>query len=135
VGGSVTDCGKVAVYDWPPTVYWTDIAPIGLVQDALKEAAMARISAALCRPSSALPAGSSSATTAAIDLTPGPRGNIGQVIMIWHDEYYGAGLFARSLTDLVMGKETARRQPPGRVARCGQGELGSSAEHRTPTSF
>src|SRR5262249_18530528 len=44
----------------------------------------------------------------AIDLTPGPRGNIGQVIMIWHDEYYGGGLFARSLTDLVMGKRKLR---------------------------
>ena len=44
----------------------------------------------------------------AIDLTPGPRGNIGQVIMIWHDENYGAGLFARSLTDLVMRKRKLR---------------------------
>jgi cell wall assembly regulator SMI1 len=44
----------------------------------------------------------------AIDLTPGPRGNIGQVIMIWHDERYGAGLFARSLTDLVMRKRKLR---------------------------
>lgn len=44
----------------------------------------------------------------AIDLTPGPRGNIGQVIMIWHDENYSAGLFARSLTDLVMRKGKLR---------------------------
>jgi hypothetical protein len=44
----------------------------------------------------------------AIDLTPGPRGNIGQVIMIWHDEHYGAGLFARSLTDLVLRKRKLR---------------------------
>lgn len=44
----------------------------------------------------------------AIDLTPGPRGNIGQLVMIWQDEYYGAGLFARSLTDLVMGKRKLR---------------------------
>jgi cell wall assembly regulator SMI1 len=44
----------------------------------------------------------------AIDLTPRPRGNIGQVIMIWHDENYGAGLFARSLTDMVLGKRKLR---------------------------
>src|SRR5262249_28799670 len=45
----------------------------------------------------------------AIDLTPGPRGNTGQVIMIWRDEYYGAGLFARSLTDMVTGKRSKPR--------------------------
>jgi cell wall assembly regulator SMI1 len=36
----------------------------------------------------------------AIDLTPGPRGNIGQVIMIDHEQNIGAGLYARSLTAL-----------------------------------
>lgn len=45
----------------------------------------------------------------ALDLTPGPRGNIGQVITIWHEESYGASLFARSLTDLVMRKRKTRR--------------------------
>ena len=44
----------------------------------------------------------------AIDLTPGPRGNTGQVIVIWNDERYGAGLFARSLTDLMRGKGKLR---------------------------
>lgn len=38
----------------------------------------------------------------AIDLTPGPRGHIGQIIMISHEEHTGAGLVADSLTDLVM---------------------------------
>jgi cell wall assembly regulator SMI1 len=65
----------------------------------------------------------------AIDLTPGPRGNIGQVIMIWHEEPYGAGLFARSLTDLAMGKRKlrggSRRGELPAVARVNQGALRS----------
>jgi cell wall assembly regulator SMI1 len=65
----------------------------------------------------------------AIDLTPGPRGNTGQVIMIWHDESYGAGLFARSLTDLVMRKRklrdgSSRGEMPA-VARVNRGALRS----------
>jgi cell wall assembly regulator SMI1 len=44
----------------------------------------------------------------AIDLTPGPRGNMGQVIMINHDENVGADLLARSLTALVMRTRTRR---------------------------
>lgn len=66
---------------------------------------------------------------AAIDLTPGPRGNTGQVIMIWHDEPYGAGLFARSLTDLAMGKrklrDGSRRGELPAVARVNRGALRS----------
>jgi cell wall assembly regulator SMI1 len=65
----------------------------------------------------------------AIDLTPGPRGNTGQVIMIWHDEPYGAGLLARSLTDLAMGKRTlrdgSRRGGLPAVARVNRGTLRS----------
>lgn len=65
----------------------------------------------------------------AIDLTPGPRGNIGQVIMISRHENYGAGLFARSLTDLVLGKKKRRlgSRPAGlpAVARVNRGALQS----------
>ncbi len=65
----------------------------------------------------------------AIDLTPGPRGNIGQVIMIWHEECYGAGLFARSLTDMVRGKrklrDGSRRGELPAVARVNRGALRS----------
>ena len=65
----------------------------------------------------------------AIDLTPGPRGNTGQVIMIWHDEPYGAGLFTRSLTDLVMRKrklrDGSRRGELPAVARVNRGALRS----------
>jgi cell wall assembly regulator SMI1 len=72
----------------------------------------------------------------AIDLTPGPRGNIGQVIMIWHEEYYGAGLFARSLTDLVMGKrklrDGSRRGELPAVARVNQGALRSIEAAASP---
>lgn len=66
---------------------------------------------------------------AAIDLTPGPRGNTGQVIMIWHEESYGAGLFARSLTDMVLGKrklrDGSRRGELPAVARVNRGALRS----------
>jgi cell wall assembly regulator SMI1 len=65
----------------------------------------------------------------AIDLTPGPRGNVGQVIMIRYDEYYGARLFARSLTDLVMRKGKlrggGRRGEMPAVARVNRGALRS----------
>lgn len=65
----------------------------------------------------------------AIDLTPGPRGNVGQVIMIRYDEYYGARLFARSLTDLVMRKGklrgSGRRTEMPAVARVNRGALRS----------
>jgi len=72
----------------------------------------------------------------AIDLTPGPRGNIGQVIMIWHDELYGAGLFARSLTDLVMRKKKlrggSRLGELPEVARVNRGALRSIESAASP---
>lgn len=46
----------------------------------------------------------------AIDLTPGPRGHIGQVIMLSHEESTGAGLLADSLTDLVLQRPSSHRQ-------------------------
>ncbi|MFK4145154.1 SMI1/KNR4 family protein [Streptomyces sp. NPDC004065] len=39
----------------------------------------------------------------AVDLTPGPRGHLGQVVMLSHEESTGAELIADSLTDLVLG--------------------------------
>ncbi|WLW54224.1 SMI1/KNR4 family protein [Streptomyces sp. YU58] len=57
----------------------------------------------------------------AIDLTPGPRGHPGQIILIGHEENTGATLLARSLTDLVLngegegdaeGDAVLRREPP-----------------------
>lgn len=39
----------------------------------------------------------------AVDLTPGPSGHTGQIIILSHEENIGAGLVADSLTDLVMG--------------------------------
>ncbi|BCY11960.1 SMI1/KNR4 family protein [Actinoplanes sp. L3-i22] len=38
----------------------------------------------------------------AIDLTPGPGGHLGQVILISHEEYVGASLVADSLTELIV---------------------------------
>ncbi|WP_240803973.1 SMI1/KNR4 family protein [Streptomyces sp. A0592] len=37
----------------------------------------------------------------AIDLTPGPRGHVGQVIVLDHEQYIGAELVADSLTDIL----------------------------------
>ncbi|MEU5790654.1 SMI1/KNR4 family protein [Micromonospora purpureochromogenes] len=38
----------------------------------------------------------------AVDLTPGPRRYVGQVIMLDHEQNIGASLLADSLTDLVV---------------------------------
>lgn len=51
----------------------------------------------------------------AIDLTPGPRGNIGQVITIIGKEDLGAGLYAHSLTAMV--REQPERLIGGRVLK------------------
>ncbi|MFK0155610.1 SMI1/KNR4 family protein [Streptomyces sp. NPDC090493] len=46
----------------------------------------------------------------AVDLTPGPCGHTGQVIMIGHENHTGADLLADSLTDLVVNlPEDVRR--------------------------
>lgn len=42
----------------------------------------------------------------AIDLTPGPRGHVGQIIMLDHEQNLGASLLADSLTDLVMNRRS-----------------------------
>lgn len=54
----------------------------------------------------------------AVDLTPGPRGHTGQIIMLSHEENIGATLVADSLTDLVLrgpsgrpGSRRVRRSP------------------------
>ncbi|MBC6457043.1 SMI1/KNR4 family protein [Actinomadura sp. HBU206391] len=39
-----------------------------------------------------------------VDLTPGPRGHVGQIIMLSHEQNIGAGLLADSLTDLVVNR-------------------------------
>ncbi|MEU1215375.1 SMI1/KNR4 family protein [Streptomyces sp. NPDC005790] len=46
----------------------------------------------------------------AIDLTPGPRGHTGQVILIDHEQSIGAGLKADSLTDLVLNRMREERR-------------------------
>lgn len=46
-----------------------------------------------------------------VDLTPGPGGHIGQIIMLDHEQNIGAELLADSLTDLV----TKRRREQNRV--------------------
>ncbi|GAA2311622.1 SMI1/KNR4 family protein [Nonomuraea roseoviolacea subsp. roseoviolacea] len=45
----------------------------------------------------------------AVDLTPGPRGHVGQLIMIDHEQNIGAVLLADSLTDLVVNRRRRRR--------------------------
>ncbi|MER5492072.1 SMI1/KNR4 family protein [Streptomyces sp. NPDC002490] len=67
----------------------------------------------------------------AVDLTPGPRGHTGQVILLSHERDTGAELLADSLTDLVLGRPPAepddprvRRQSPV-VARVNRSSLES----------
>ncbi|WP_030772480.1 MULTISPECIES: SMI1/KNR4 family protein [unclassified Streptomyces] len=50
----------------------------------------------------------------AVDLTPGPRGHTGQIILIDHEKTIGAALVADSLTDLVLGR--LREKQPDRPA-------------------
>ncbi|MFD5256686.1 SMI1/KNR4 family protein [Streptomyces bobili] len=45
----------------------------------------------------------------AVDLTPGPRGHLGQIIVLSHEENVGADLVADSLTDLVSRRRSDRR--------------------------
>lgn len=57
----------------------------------------------------------------AVDLTPGPDGHVGQVIIISHEENTGAGLVADSLTDMVVhrhfhGRPVRRTERPPLVA-------------------
>ncbi|MEU8796224.1 SMI1/KNR4 family protein [Spirillospora sp. NPDC048819] len=40
----------------------------------------------------------------AVDLTPGPRGHVGQIIMLSHEQSIGAYLLAGSLTEFVAGR-------------------------------
>ncbi|MEV6428143.1 SMI1/KNR4 family protein [Nocardia sp. NPDC051463] len=46
--------------------------------------------------------GSNGGDTFAVDLTPGPRGHLGQVILIDHEQSIGAELYGESLTELVL---------------------------------
>ncbi|WP_151770302.1 SMI1/KNR4 family protein [Streptomyces abyssomicinicus] len=57
----------------------------------------------------------------AVDLTPGPGGHVGQVIIIGHEGNIGAGLVADSLTDMVVhhhfdGRPVERPDGPPLVA-------------------
>ncbi|MFH8757111.1 SMI1/KNR4 family protein [Streptomyces atroolivaceus] len=46
----------------------------------------------------------------AVDLTPGPRGHVGQVILVDHEQSIGAHLVADSLTDLVLNRVREERR-------------------------
>ncbi|MFI6663079.1 SMI1/KNR4 family protein [Streptomyces sp. NPDC050523] len=48
----------------------------------------------------------------AVDLTPGPRGYAGQIIMLSHEESTGAALVADSLTDLMLRRPAAQADTP-----------------------
>jgi cell wall assembly regulator SMI1 len=65
----------------------------------------------------------------AVDLTPGPDGYLGQVILIDHEQSLGAELVADSLTDFVLGRrredDRVRRDGFPAVARVGAGGLES----------
>jgi cell wall assembly regulator SMI1 len=74
----------------------------------------------------------------AVDLTPGPGGHVGQIIMLAREDYVGADLVADSLTDLVVNG--ARHGQPVRhvaedlpaIARVNHITLPSVAEAASP---
>ncbi|WP_328929668.1 SMI1/KNR4 family protein [Streptomyces sp. NBC_00190] len=74
--------------------------------------------------------GSNGGDEIAVDLTPGPRGHVGQVILVDHEQSLGAELVADSLTDLVLngareeGRDRCEDQLPV-VASVGSGGLQS----------
>ncbi|MFC9643475.1 hypothetical protein ACFTZF_33730 [Streptomyces mirabilis] len=66
----------------------------------------------------------------AVDLTPGPRGHAGRIIMLDHEQDVGGDLLADSLTDLVSnglgeGRRGPRGDQPLAVARVNIGGLSS----------
>ncbi|CAL9635785.1 hypothetical protein SUDANB15_06183 [Streptomyces sp. enrichment culture] len=66
----------------------------------------------------------------AVDLTPGPEGHVGQVIIIGHEGNIGAGLVADSLTDMVVhrhfdGRPVRRAERPPLVAHVNRASLPS----------
>jgi cell wall assembly regulator SMI1 len=80
----------------------------------------------------------------AIDLTPGPRGHLGQIIFLSHEQSTGAKLLASSLTDLVfnqsLGLEASskpqsdqsgggERRPPVVIVHDRSGEDVTTAAH------
>ncbi|MFE2762393.1 SMI1/KNR4 family protein [Streptomyces halstedii] len=72
--------------------------------------------------------GSNGGDEFAVDLTPGPAGHFGQVILIDHEQSLGAELVADSLTDFVLGRmREERREHRGEdlpvVAGVGAGRL------------
>jgi cell wall assembly regulator SMI1 len=48
----------------------------------------------------------------AVDLTPGPRGRLGQVVMIGHEDNLGAELLAHSVTDMILEREAEQPHDP-----------------------
>ncbi|MEU1621050.1 SMI1/KNR4 family protein [Streptomyces sp. NPDC005722] len=73
----------------------------------------------------------------AVDLTPGPRGHRGQVVILSHEENVGAGLVADSLTDMVADRRPThtgeqRTGEPEAVAWVNTGSLGSVAAAAHP---
>ncbi|MCT7354254.1 SMI1/KNR4 family protein [Streptomyces sp. 15-116A] len=71
----------------------------------------------------------------ALDLTPGPGGHTGQVIMIDHERNIGAALRAESLTDMVVnrrdewssGRDRNRQPLVAHVGDHGLGSVGAAA--------
>jgi cell wall assembly regulator SMI1 len=66
----------------------------------------------------------------AIDLTPGPRGHLGQIIVLDHEQSIGADLLADSLTDMVVNRRSdwysgSHGDEPPAVARVNVGRLTS----------
>ncbi|WP_033225626.1 SMI1/KNR4 family protein [Streptomyces virginiae] len=74
--------------------------------------------------------GSNGGDEFAVDLTPGPAGYFGQIILVSHEQSLGADLVADSLTDFVLGRtreepRDRRGDKPPAAAKVGTGCLGT----------
>ena len=71
-----------------------------------------------------------------LDLTPGPRGHLGQVVLLGHEEHLGGELLAGSLTELVLNGEVEngrrRREALPEVARVNHSALRSVEDAAHP---
>ncbi|MCX5199067.1 SMI1/KNR4 family protein [Streptomyces sp. NBC_00249] len=63
----------------------------------------------------------------AVDLTPGPLGHIGQVVILSHEESVGAGLVADSVTDMVLDRPSEEPPSQGWVRRPAAAWVNSSS--------
>ncbi|MER7752774.1 SMI1/KNR4 family protein [Kitasatospora sp. NPDC097643] len=101
VGFELGSLDRLAVGDkWRPSFRWEQAATKAV--QTLPDAAVQDL---VDSPGWIVIGDSGGGDRVAVDLTPGPRGHLGQIIVLDHEQSIGACLFAESLTELVTGPE------------------------------